>query len=106
MPLVTVIIPCYNDGHYLDDSVSSVKSQTFTDIEIIIVNDGSTDHATIQKLNSFNDPLITVLNKENGHLSSARNHGIRHAKGQIIVTLDSDDRFEKTFIEKGVAILK
>jgi glycosyltransferase involved in cell wall biosynthesis len=106
MPLVSVIIPCYNDGHYLDDSVSSAKAQTFTDIEIIIVNDGSTDEATIQKLRSFNDPLITVLHKENGHLSSARNYGIRQAKGQFIVTLDADDKFEKTFIEKGVTVLQ
>ena len=105
MPLVSVIIPCYNDGHYLDDSVSSAKAQTFTDIEIIIVNDGSTDEATLKKLRSFNDPLITVLHKENGHLSSARNHGIRHAKGQVIVTLDADDKFENIFIEKGVNVL-
>jgi glycosyltransferase involved in cell wall biosynthesis len=106
MPLVSVVIPCYNDGYYLDDSVSSVKSQAFTDIEIIIVNDGSTDEATLQKLKSFNDPGITVLHKENGHLSSARNHGIQHAKGQIVVTLDADDRFEETFIEKGINALK
>src|SRR6185503_1413596 len=106
MPLVSVIIPCYNDGHYLDDSVSSVKKQSFTDIEIIIVNDGSTDTSTLQKLASFNDPLITVLNKENGHLSSARNHGIRHSNGEIIVTLDADDKFESTFIEKGVNVLR
>ena len=106
MPLVSVIIPCYNDGHYLDDAVASAKSQTFTDIEIIIVNDGSDDQPTIQKLHSFNDPLITVLHKENGHLSSARNHGIRHARGQIIVTLDADDKFEKEFIAKGVEVLQ
>jgi glycosyltransferase involved in cell wall biosynthesis len=106
MPLVSVIIPCYNDGHYLDDSVGSVKKQTFTDTEIIIVNDGSSDESTLQKLRSFNDPLITVLHKENGHLSSARNHGIRHAKGEIIVTLDADDKYEKTFVEKGVNVLR
>ncbi|MBL7740063.1 MAG: glycosyltransferase family 2 protein [Chitinophagaceae bacterium] len=106
MPLVSVIIPCYNDGQYLDESVGSVKQQTFGDTEIIIVNDGSTDAATIQKLGSFNDPQITVLHKENGHLSSARNHGIRHAKGEIIVTLDADDRFEPAFIKQGVTVLK
>jgi len=106
MPLVSIIIPCYNDGHYLDDSVSSVKTQTFGDLEIIIVNDGSTDKDTLEKLASFNDPLITILHKENGHLSSARNHGIQRAKGQIIVTLDADDMFEKTFIEKGVNALR
>lgn len=106
MPLVSVIIPCYNDGHYLDDSVGSIKKQTFTDLEIVIVNDGSNDESTLQKLRSFNDPAITVLHKDNGHLSSARNHGIRHAKGEIIVTLDADDKYEKTFIEKGVNVLR
>ncbi|MBC7947019.1 MAG: glycosyltransferase family 2 protein [Chitinophagaceae bacterium] len=106
MPLVSIIIPCYNDGQYLDDSVGSAMQQTFTDFEIIIVNDGSTDEATVRKLHSFNDPLISVLHKTNGHLSSARNHGIRNAKGKFILTLDADDKFDKTFIEKGVAILQ
>jgi glycosyltransferase involved in cell wall biosynthesis len=106
MPLVSVIIPCYNDGHYLDDSISSARNQLFKDLEIIVVNDGSTDGATIQKLASLNDPLITVLHKENGHLSSARNYGIRHAKGQFIVTLDADDKFESSFIDKGVKMLQ
>ncbi len=106
MPLVSVIIPCYNDGQYLDDSVSSAREQTFTDIEIIIVNDGSDDEATIQKLRTFSDPAITVLHKENGHLSSARNYGISNAKGQIIVTLDADDKFERSFVEKGVTVLQ
>jgi glycosyltransferase involved in cell wall biosynthesis len=106
MPLVSVIIPCYNDGQYLDDSVSSIKKQTFTDLEIIIVNDGSTEESTLKRLSLFNDPQVTVLHKENGHLSSARNHGIRHARGAVIVTLDADDKFEKTFIEKGVSVLQ
>jgi glycosyltransferase involved in cell wall biosynthesis len=105
MPLVSVIIPCYNDGQYLNDAVASALKQTFKDIEIIIVNDGSTDNATLQKLDAFKDPLITVLHKENGHLSSARNHGIRHAKGTFIVTLDADDKFERSFIEKGINVL-
>lgn len=105
MPLVSVIIPCYNDGHYLDDSVASIRQQSFADLEIIIVNDGSTEPATLEKLRSFNQTGITVLHKENGHLSSARNYGIRHAQGSIIVTLDADDKFGKTFIEKGVTYL-
>ena len=104
MPLVSVIIPCYNDGHYLDDSIASARNQTFRDIEIIIVNDGSTDKATLDKLGSLSDPLIRVLHKENGHLSSARNYGIRHANGRLIVTLDADDKFENTFIEQGVEV--
>lgn len=106
MPLVSVVIPCYNDGQYLDDSVDSILNQSFDDYEILIVNDGSTDKATIDKLASFNHPKIKVLHKENGHLSSARNHGIKNAAGEIIVTLDADDTFEKKFIKKGIAILQ
>ena len=106
MPLVSVVIPCYNDGQYLDDSVGSILNQSFEDYEILIVNDGSTDAATILKLQSFNHPKIKILHKENGHLSSARNYGIRNAAGEIIVTLDADDLFEKKFIKKGVAILQ
>ncbi|MGE5107173.1 MAG: glycosyltransferase family 2 protein [Sphingobacteriales bacterium] len=106
MPLVSVVIPCYNDGQYLDDSVGSILHQSFDDYEILIVNDGSTDAATIQKLGSFNHPKIKVLHKENGHLSSARNYGIKNAVGDIIVTLDADDMYERKFIKKGVAILQ
>jgi glycosyltransferase involved in cell wall biosynthesis len=106
MPLVSVIIPCYNDGQYLDDSVGSILNQSFEDFEILIVNDGSTDNATIQKLHSFNHPKIKVLHKENGHLSSARNYGIKNATGEIIVTLDADDKFERKFIKKGVELLQ
>lgn len=105
MPRVSVIIPCYNDGQYLDDSVGSALAQTFKDIQIIIVNDGSTDPLTLEKLASFNNPNITVLHKENGHLSSARNHGIRYSAGEYILTLDADDRFEPSFVEKAVNVL-
>jgi glycosyltransferase involved in cell wall biosynthesis len=106
MPLVSVIIPCYNDGQYLDDSIGSARNQAFKDLEIIVVNDGSTDPATLEKLAKLNDGTVRVLHKENGHLASARNHGIRHANGSIIVTLDADDRFEPSFVEKGVRVLQ
>jgi cellulose synthase/poly-beta-1,6-N-acetylglucosamine synthase-like glycosyltransferase len=70
------------------------------------VNDGSTDAPTLQILSSLQHEKIRVLHKENGHLASARNFGIQQAAGDIIVTLDADDKFEKTFIEKGVKILE
>ena len=103
--MVSIVIPCFNDGQYLDDSVNSALSQSFKDIEVIIVNDGSNDPLTLQKLAAFTDKRITVLHKENGHLSSARNHGIRHSSGKYILTLDADDKFEPSFIEKAVKIL-
>lgn len=105
MPRVSVIIPCFNDGQYLDDSIGSIRQQGYSDLELIVVNDGSTDPATLEKLNQLATGGITILHKTNGHLSSARNHGIRHASGEIIVTLDADDRFAPGFVSKGVDIL-
>lgn len=105
MPRVSVIIPCYNDGQYLEGAIASARSQTYRDIEIIVVNDGSNDPATLKILADIEGGNVKVLHKTNGHLSSARNHGIRHASGDIIVTLDADDRFDNTFVEKGVSVL-
>jgi len=91
-PLFSIIIPCYNQAHFLEDSVRSVVSQSFYDLEIIIVNDGSTDDTTevVSRLAS-QDGRIKLLNKENGGLSSARNAGIRYSKGAYLHFLDSDD---------------
>ncbi|HEV8082384.1 MAG TPA: glycosyltransferase family 2 protein [Chitinophagaceae bacterium] len=90
--MVSVIIPCYNQAHYLQDAVSSVLAQTYTNWECIIVNDGSTD-ATDQvatKLKS-GDARIKYIKKENGGLSSARNTGLNEARGDYIQFIDSDD---------------
>lgn len=102
---VTVVIPCYNDGKYIDEAVDSILAQTFQDFEIIIVNDGSTDPSTNNLLNSYNRPKTRVLFKENGHLSSARNYGIKHSESEYILPLDADDIFEPTYLEKAVKIL-
>lgn len=103
--LISVIIPCYNDGKYLDDSVGSILKQTYKDVEIIIVNDGSTDEFTLEKLNSFSELGIRIIHKENGRMASARNCGFEQARGEIIVTLDADDMFGPSFIEKGLKII-
>jgi glycosyltransferase involved in cell wall biosynthesis len=106
MSTISVIIPCYNDGIYLDDSVGSILGQTFTDWELIIVNDGSTDAYTIQKLKSYNNPKIRILHKENGKMSSAKNYGIKNSKTNIIATLDADDIFDKKFLATAFEILQ
>lgn len=103
--LISVVIPFYNDGEYIDEAVDSILEQTYTHVEIIIVNDGSTDQKSIEKLRNYEKPKTKVLHKENGHLASARNYGIRHARGTYILLLDADDKFEKTFIEKAKNIL-
>jgi glycosyltransferase involved in cell wall biosynthesis len=105
MVTVSVIIPCYNQGEYINDAVESILCQTYQDFEIIIVNDGSNDESTIKLLENYKKPKTVVYFKENGHLSSARNFGIKKAQGKYILPLDADDYFEKTFLEKAVEIL-
>ena len=105
--LISVIIPYYNDGLYIDEAVDSILAQTYKDVEILIVNDGSTEAASIQKLNAYHKPKTRVLHKENGHLSSARNFGFQHTSPQsrYILVLDADDKFRPTFIEQAKEIL-
>lgn len=105
--MISVIIPCYNDGKYLPETIEQLKKQSTPADEIIIVNDGSTDAATIELLAQLEkDPLIQVLHKTNGRMAAARNYGVTHAKGDIIVTLDADDYFDPSFFKKGVEILQ
>ena len=105
MPKVSVVIPYYNAGRYIDEAVDSILAQTYHDYEIIIVNDGSTDPYSQEKLESYKHPSISVIHQENKKMSAARNTGIQAAKGEYILTLDADDRFSSTFLEKATAIL-
>lgn len=90
--MISVVIPVYNVEKYLDDCISSIVNQTFHDLEIIIVDDGSTDSSgTICDQWGMLDCRIRVIHKKNGGLSSARNEGIENATGQYIIFIDSDD---------------
>ncbi len=102
--LVSVVIPCYNHGQYLMQCINSVKNQKYTNIEIILVNDGSTDTLTTKIISEILDPQIKILNKENGGLAAARNSGIRIASGEIILPLDADDFISPDYIIKGVEL--
>ncbi len=105
-PLISVVIPCFNDGVYLPETISKLTLQTEQSFEIIIVNDGSTDTHTLEVLNQFaTQENITVLHKENGRMSSARNHGVKYAKGKFIAALDADDYFDSSFFKQAVDIL-
>ena len=88
-PLVSVIIPTYNRGWALKKAIDSVLAQDFTDFELIVVNDGSTDN-TQEILSSYKEDII-VLKQNNKGVSSARNRGIASASGRFIAFLDSDD---------------
>lgn len=106
MPKVSIIIPCYNHGEYLDDAVGSVLNQTFKDLEIIIVNDGSTDEKTIEILKNFNKPNTKIINTTNQGLATARNTGIKNSSGKYILPLDADDMINQHYLEKAVNILE
>ena len=91
-PLISIIIPCYNQSHYLIDSVNSIVAQTYTHWECILVNDGSTDntYAVANDL-SKRDSRIHVIHQRNKGLSGARNRGLDEAQGQFVQFLDADD---------------
>lgn len=103
--LLSIIIPCYNDAQYIEQAVFSALNQTYPNIEVIVVDDGSNEEtkAILQKLKSKITKLIT---QENQGQSTARNVGIVHAKGDYILVLDSDDFFERNFCEKAIAVFK
>jgi len=102
-PLVSVIIPTYNRSAYLGKAIYSVANQTYANIEIIIVDDGSTVNYAKSICAKFLN--CNYFYKENGGLSSARNYGINLAKGEYIAFLDDDDYWLETKIEKQVEIL-
>jgi glycosyltransferase involved in cell wall biosynthesis len=108
VPLVTVIMPCYNQAQYLPEAVASVVAQTFADWEIIIVNDGSPDdtsEAARGLIKQYAGRRIRLLEKKNGGLASARNAGIGVAAGAYILPLDADDKIEPAMLEKTAALL-
>jgi len=101
IPHVSLIIPVYNVEKYLEKCLDSAVNQTLKKIEIIIVNDGSTDGSlTIIESYAKNDPRIQVITQKNGGLSAARNTGIKAASGEYIAFLDSDDYVKKELIEE------
>lgn len=93
--MISVIVPVYNSGQYLWNCLSSIAEQTYTDLEIICVNDGSTDNsADILKEFSQQDHRFHVVNQENLGVSAARNRGLELARGEFITFVDSDDEIE------------
>jgi glycosyltransferase involved in cell wall biosynthesis len=107
MPLVSIVIPCYNHGQFVDEAVQSILEQTWQNLEIIIVNDGSDDRNTIEVLQNFSRPKTRVLHlPQNMKPSAARNAGINEAKGKYICCLDADDKLHPTYIEKAITIME
>lgn len=105
-PLVSIIIPCYNYGKYVISAIESCLSSTYRPIEIIVVNDGSTDAFTLDVLKHLRKPKTRIIHQENKGASAARNRGISEAKGTYILPLDADDRIEPDYIEEAVKVLE
>ena len=105
-PRVSVIVPSYNVEPFLADAVRSVLRQSWTDLELLIVNDGSTDGTPgLAARFETEDRRVRVVHKQNGGLSSARNAGISAARGEFICFLDADDAILPSKLEKQVAFL-
>lgn len=102
--LVSVVIPCYNCGKYIQQAIDSVKSQTYKGVEIIIVDDGSTDNSKDVILRNGN--AVTYIFQENKGVSAARNAGIKAARGEYIAFLDADDYWAPEKLEKQLALFE
>ncbi len=104
-PRVTVFIPVYNREQYVGEAIESILAQTFSDFEILVVDDGSTD-TSVEKIHSYTDPRIRLIsNKENLGIPKTRNKGVELARGQYMAMLDSDDKAHPERLEKQVAFL-
>ena len=101
-PLVSVVIPCYNSARYLSETIESVLAQTYPKVEIIVVDDGSSD-ATPEIAKSY---PVRYIYQENRGISAARNTGALQSRGEYIQFLDHDDRLLPTALELGVALLE
>src|ERR687898_2245292 len=98
-PLVTVVIPCYNQAHFLGEAIESVLSQSYEHFEIIVVDDGSTDE-TSEVASRYEG--VRLIRQENRGLAGARNRGLEEAKGEYVVFLDADDRLLPGALEAGL----
>lgn len=100
-PTVSVVIPFYR-ARYLRDAIASVRAQTFTDYELVVVDDGSPDREEVERLAVSEDARIRYLRQENQGPAAARNTALRAARGQFVAFLDSDDTWEPTYLQEQI----
>lgn len=103
--MVSIIIPCYNQGAYIQEAINSVKAQTYTDWEIIIVNDGSNDAFTLKELRYLKETGLMVIDTPNKGVSAARNTAIKVSSGEFILPLDADDKIAPQYLEEAVKLM-
>ncbi|MBC7383088.1 MAG: glycosyltransferase family 2 protein [Bacteroidia bacterium] len=105
-PLISIVIPCYNHGHYLREALDSITIIKHTSVEVIIVNDGSTDQNTLAILKSLALEGYTIINQINQGLGKTRNNGIKRARGKYILPLDADNKLLSAYLHTGVKYLE
>jgi glycosyltransferase involved in cell wall biosynthesis len=105
-PIISVIIPCYNQGHFINDAIRSVEEYRRKDCEIIIINDGSTDSYTINRLNGLKKEGYNVIFQENQGLGKTRNNAIKISKGKYILPLDADNKIKPEYLTRAIEILE
>lgn len=105
--IVSIVIPCYNHGQYIQEALDSIDIQKINyTIEVIIVDDGSSDAATLKKLDDLKALNYTVIHQTNGGPGKARNAGIQVAAGKYILPLDADNKISPDYINKAVPVLE
>lgn len=102
---VSIIVPIYNNEKYVEKCIYSILNQSYSDFELILVNDGSTD-GTLDILKGFKDKRIKLINKNNEGVSKARNDGLNYATGEYIIFVDSDDYIDRSLLEKLILKIK
>jgi GT2 family glycosyltransferase len=105
MPTISVVVPAYNGERTILETIKSIQQQTFSDFELIVINDGSTDR-TLERLATVEDPRLKVFSYENGGLPVARNRGIARAMGEFITFIDADDLWTPDKLELQLAALQ
>jgi len=105
MPTISVVVPAYNGERTILETIKSIQQQTFSDFELIVINDGSTDR-TLEPLATVEDPRLKVFSYENGGLPVARNRGIARAMGEFITFIDADDLWTPDKLELQLAALQ
>lgn len=103
---VSAVIPCYNQGVFVKECVLSLLNQTYKIDEILVIDDGSSEDITLQILNNLDYPNTKVYFQKNSGPSRARNIGFQKTKNDWVITIDADDYFETTFVEKAVKIIE
>src|SRR5258708_10928974 len=104
-PRVSIVVPCHNGGRFLDGLLASLGAQTFRDFETIVVDNGSTEVATREKLAHLGAE-VRVVHQENRYLPGARNRGFLEARAKLILPLDCDDVLEPSYLAETVPILE